>query len=969
MFYFPRIDFLFCCLLNICEAYRVWEQELKMPFVNIEHADTYMCRQFQPLLQNETTFIREILPSANRSTVHHIILKGCSYPVKATDKPTQCGMCETILYAWGMDAPALRFPLGVGYPAGLNSPIKGFELEVHYLNPTKSDHSGLNLVVTDQIQPRIAGIFLLFSSDATIPPGEKNYAIDVSCRISSTMPVTLMAIRGHAHSMGRSIIGYRLPHGRGPAQLLGRANPQLPQAFYPLKQLDSEFDAVEVGENDIIMARCVYDSTSKTHNVGMGPTHDDEMCNLYIMYHSSPMNSFGGQGGLCSTDTYESKWQLISETPKESVEKTLLKTKSLIVDSQKSKFSMLLTTNRSVATIQPTSSSEDVILRDIVSLGQVSSVETRATGNGQHELIILHRGPNIWTYDSFNNGFIYQNGAEYINTETVLHVNPVTGDVLTKWGRNMFILPHSITISYFMDSNITDDDVLRKDQQRRQKIGMPTSVWITDVALHQVFKFDWMKWDKPSLTLGIPGKPGNNKHQFCQPSDVSISSKGDIFVSDGYCNSRIVKFSSDGTYLTEWSALGLPNREYQDIVPHMSPSIIQNEWSSEIPYTDPNYMSNVKARALEFKVIHSLTIIPSEDGTLEQVCAADRENAAILCYTLDGRLIRRYSDSTLQPSVYAIQYDPIHKLIIGLTGRTDPSIVDPSMNNDNEWLSPNLFFLNPYKPSSLDELEKKEYNPYWADTYQGSALSGFFSVYNVRSPHDLILSTTCDIIYVSEINPNIVHRFQIQNDSDFTNLEQRDNPVKFINLANHHIWNLQQLTPYQLTGLSLLLFFVIIAIILGCIRLCWCGNRSSASIRRSKRESNKVFAIAPKVTANDTDSRWSFKRNSKKNKQAGFQPLLRSSDGPDYFAENELEDYVDEEEVTGDDVGFHNNDEDVLMDTYTDRLLFKQNNALNSKHKLTPKVRRNNAKILHSNSLSSRLFRSKTGINKSDLVA
>lgn len=95
-----------------------------------------------------------------------------------------------------------------------------------------------------------------------------------------------MAIRGHAHSMGRSIIGYRLPHGHGPAQLLGRVNPQLPQAFYPLKQLHSEFDGVEVGDDDIIMARCIYDSTSKTQDVGMGPTHHDEMCNLYIMYHS-----------------------------------------------------------------------------------------------------------------------------------------------------------------------------------------------------------------------------------------------------------------------------------------------------------------------------------------------------------------------------------------------------------------------------------------------------------------------------------------------------------------------------------------------------------------------------------------------------------------------------------------------------------------------------------------------------------
>lgn len=182
MFRFPQLVLLLHCTLQICKPHRVWEQELKMPFVNVEQQDTYMCAYFQPSLLNGTTFIREILPSANRSTVHHIILKGCSHPVTKIGKPTQCGMCQKIMYAWGLDAPPLRFPLGVGYPTGLNAQIKGFELEVHYLNPVKSDHSGLRLIVTDQIQPRIAGVFLLLRGDAIIPPGVKSFPIDVSCR-------------------------------------------------------------------------------------------------------------------------------------------------------------------------------------------------------------------------------------------------------------------------------------------------------------------------------------------------------------------------------------------------------------------------------------------------------------------------------------------------------------------------------------------------------------------------------------------------------------------------------------------------------------------------------------------------------------------------------------------------------------------------------------------------------------------
>jgi hypothetical protein len=36
---------------------------------------------------------------------------------------------------------------------------------------------------------------------------------------------------------------------------------------------------------------------------------------------------------------------------------------------------------------------------------------------------------------------------------------------------------------------------------------------------------------------------------FHQPTDVSIDANGDIFVSDGYRNSRVHKFSADGTLL------------------------------------------------------------------------------------------------------------------------------------------------------------------------------------------------------------------------------------------------------------------------------------------------------------------------------------------------------------------------------------------------------------------------------------
>jgi len=49
------------------------------------------------------------------------------------------------------------------------------------------------------------------------------------------------------------------------------------------------------------------------------------------------------------------------------------------------------------------------------------------------------------------------------------------------------------------------------------------------------------------------GTPGD---LFNQPSDVAWDSDGDIFVADGYGNSRIAKFDKDGKFLKSWGSRG-----------------------------------------------------------------------------------------------------------------------------------------------------------------------------------------------------------------------------------------------------------------------------------------------------------------------------------------------------------------------------------------------------------------------------
>lgn len=75
------------------------------------------------------------------------------------------------------------------------------------------------------------------------------------------------------------------------------------------------------------------------------------------------------------------------------------------------------------------------------------------------------------------------------------------------------------------------------------------------VAVPQVLKVSRDGRDRTLLVLGEAFTPGSDTEHFCQPTDVAVDPETrNVFVSDGYCNARILKFAADGTYLTQWGA-------------------------------------------------------------------------------------------------------------------------------------------------------------------------------------------------------------------------------------------------------------------------------------------------------------------------------------------------------------------------------------------------------------------------------
>jgi len=134
------------------------------------------------------------------------------------------------------------------------------------------------------------------------------------------------------------------------------------------------------------------------------------------------------------------------------------------------------------------------------------------------------------------------------------------GNLLTSWGEGFFKRAHG------------------------SGIGPDGSVYCTDDGHHTVSKFtpegklllELGNKDQPSDT-GFVHTPGmtmtacqpsikRGGPPFNRPTGVSISSSGEIYVSDGYGNARVHKFSPDGTLQLSWGEPG--DAPGQFILPH-----------------------------------------------------------------------------------------------------------------------------------------------------------------------------------------------------------------------------------------------------------------------------------------------------------------------------------------------------------------------------------------------------------------
>jgi DNA-binding beta-propeller fold protein YncE len=123
--------------------------------------------------------------------------------------------------------------------------------------------------------------------------------------------------------------------------------------------------------------------------------------------------------------------------------------------------------------------------------------------------------------------------------------------------------PHPVIIFDEQGNHLRSwgDDVIQTAHGLR--IDRDGNIWVTDIGQHRVFKFDAS--GKVLLTLGS-GKAGTGLDQFDRPTDIAFGPRGEIFVSDGYGNSRVMKFSPNGGFIKTWGTPGKGPGEFN--LPH-----------------------------------------------------------------------------------------------------------------------------------------------------------------------------------------------------------------------------------------------------------------------------------------------------------------------------------------------------------------------------------------------------------------
>jgi DNA-binding beta-propeller fold protein YncE len=168
-------------------------------------------------------------------------------------------------------------------------------------------------------------------------------------------------------------------------------------------------------------------------------------------------------------------------------------------------------------------------------------------GSGKYRYEVIENWakiPDGWSFtdvgavavDSKDRVYVFNRG------EHPMMVFDRDGNFLRSWGEGVFHRAHGL------------------------HIGPDETLYCTDDGDHSVRKCTLD--GKVLLTIGIPGKPTPymSGEPFHRCTHTALSPRGDIYISDGYGNSRVHKYSPDGKLLKSWGESGTGPGEFN--IPH-----------------------------------------------------------------------------------------------------------------------------------------------------------------------------------------------------------------------------------------------------------------------------------------------------------------------------------------------------------------------------------------------------------------
>jgi peptidylamidoglycolate lyase len=243
-------------------------------------------------------------------------------------------------------------------------------------------------------------------------------------------------------------------------------------------------------------------------------------------------------------------------------------------------------------------------------LGQVSGVAV----DSHNHVFVFHRAEGSWATDK----------TKPIASATILCFDGTSGKLVSSWGEGTFLQPHGL------------------------RVDRTDNVWVTDIGLQQVFKFSHD--GKLLLAIGTARVAGLDATHFDRPTDIAFASDGSVYISDGYGNNRIAKFSSDGKFLFDWGHKGDGPGEFN--LPHSvgvdanGLVYVTDRNNARIQVFDANgkYLKTWKSAELG----RPWTLIAGPDNRLYVVDGGDLKPAPpdrgqILKLDLDGNILAKWS--------------------------------------------------------------------------------------------------------------------------------------------------------------------------------------------------------------------------------------------------------------------------------------------------------------------------------------